>query len=234
MFLTVRHGIEKTVYRNAADLIALRQRTEAYGARVQSQTFQLIRKRYIVPSHTLFYFITGHAHRIERHLHRARRIRHTFNLRTQTFLRKHFQYFITVGISAYRTDYAAVKAELRYMIGKVCRSTADFLSFGQAIPKRLTHSYYNLIHDIIILQFYILSSLLQKVKKQGRISSPIQSYTQIGSVVYSGYLCIRLRYPPLTIPCRVARKSVSVSFSSYRKTSTVLPPSSRPPLRFDR
>ena len=111
-FRTIGHGIAKTVYRNAAGLIALRQRAETYGARVQGQTFQLVRKRYIVPCNPFLYFITRHPHRIERYLHRTCRIRYTLNLCTQAFLRKNIQYFITVGINTYCTDYTAVKTEL--------------------------------------------------------------------------------------------------------------------------
>ena len=40
LFRTIGHGIEKTVYRNAAGLIALRQRAETYGARVQAEELQ--------------------------------------------------------------------------------------------------------------------------------------------------------------------------------------------------
>ena len=48
-------------------------------------------------------------------------------------------------VFAYRAHHTAVQSELRYVIRKVCRRTAYFLSFGQHVPQCFAHSYYDCI-----------------------------------------------------------------------------------------
>ena len=148
--LRIGHRVEKTVDGDAACFTALRQRAETYGTRVQCQTLQFVGKGNVVPGHAFFYLIARHAHGIERHLHRSRGVRHALNLRAQPLPGEHIQNLVPIRIGTYGTDHTAVETKLRCMVSKVCRSTAYLLSFGEAVPQSLAHTYYYLIHNIIL------------------------------------------------------------------------------------
>ena len=71
----------------------------------------------------------------------------------QPFLAEVVEYFGAQLVLAYGTYYPAVQAELRYVIGKVCRSSTQFLSFGQHVPQCFAHSYDDMVvivHGVII------------------------------------------------------------------------------------
>ena len=56
-------------------------------------------------------------------------------------------------IIADSTDNSYRQTELRYMICKIRRRTAYFLSFRKDIPQGLAHSHYNFIHN----EYYVFT-----------------------------------------------------------------------------
>ena len=130
----VGHGVEEAVDSGTAHLVALCQRTETDSTCTQSQPFQVVCERNIIPCHSLFDVITRHSAVIESHLHRSGRVVHPFELVLQLFLPEYFQNLVTQFVISYRTDNAAVETKLRHMISKISRGPPDFLSFGQHIP----------------------------------------------------------------------------------------------------
>ena len=149
----IGHGVEEAVDGGAAHLAALSQRAEADGTGAERQVAQGVGEGDVVPSHTLLDLILRHANLVERDLYRTRGVIHTVNLRIELLLGKHLENLVAQRVIAHGADYAAVEAKLRDMVCKVGGSTTDFLSFGQAIPQRLTHSYDDFVHDIYVFKF---------------------------------------------------------------------------------
>lgn len=167
----LRHSVEKAVYRVARNNVALGERAEAYGAGLPGERFEARGVGNIVPGHVLLYIILRDAGWVYLDLDCACGVGNFLDQMIETFRGEILDNLSAEGIVADGTDHSARQPELRYMIGKVCRRTADFLSFGQNVPQGFAHSYYNVVHDYPgkkVLNFFDFQRVIQEVDYSNR------------------------------------------------------------------
>ena len=146
----LRHGVEKAVDGAARYHAALCQGAEADCLRVFGQGFEAGGIGDVVPRHVFLDFVLRDAGLVDVDLHGAGGIGYLHDVVVEPFGGEVFQDFLAQRIVAYGTYHAARQSELGYVIGKIGRGSAYFLTFGQHVPQGFAHSYYYVFHGMRI------------------------------------------------------------------------------------
>ena len=141
-----RHGIQETADGIAGNHAAPGKRPEAHSTSPGCKFLEPGSIRDIVPCHPLLYVIARHSVGIKPDLYRTGRIRHGLDHGPEPFGFEIVKNLFAGRVISDSAHDHAVEPELRNMICKICRRTAEFFSFGKHIPEGFSDSDHYIFH----------------------------------------------------------------------------------------